>query len=48
MPAMWEEGMDKARPQTAMGTAPQPRLDLSLPVSVLRAPLLGAATGGAL
>jgi hypothetical protein len=41
-------GSDKAHPQTALGTVTQPRRDLSLPVSALRAPLSGEATGGAL
>jgi len=38
--------MDTAFPETALGTAPQSRRDLSLPVSMLLAPLSGEATGG--
>src|SRR6266478_2872093 len=38
--------MDDANPQTALGTGAQSGRDLSLLVSVLRASLLGEATGG--
>jgi hypothetical protein len=41
-------GGDKAHPQTALGTVIQPRRNLFLPVSALRAPLSSEATGGAL
>ena len=46
MPTLWE-CMDKAHPQTALGTIPQSRLNLSLPVSILWVSLSGQATGGA-